>query len=917
MINEAVNSGQTGIPTLTSSLISKDLIHILHQVPAAIAFLMGPSFIIEMANAKTLEIWGKTHEEVINKPVLDVFPELVDQGYNNILQQVYHSGEPFVANEAEVELVRHGKKEVRYINFSYDPYKDANGEVMGVISTGTDVTEQVMARQSLVESDERSRIAIASAEMGTWEYNPASNNLYCSERTIEIFGFNPQEDITLELFLETVVEKDRSQVIRAIEHSMLPESKGYYDVEYSIINRIDKRTRTVRSKGTAFFEGDTITRVIGTLLDITSEVIAREEQRKLFTLVDNSIELMSVLELDGRNSYINKAGMEMLGFDNDQQMHETPITDLHTPEDIAFVESHVLPTVMATGRWSGVINVRHLKTKEVFPVSNNTIRIDDPVTGKPMAVGAVMRDLRPELAARQVLADSEAKFRNVIEQAPSPILILKGEDMVLEVANQALFDLWQIDHESLGKKFLDILPEMKEQGFVDLLLGVYRSAQPHYGYEVPVVFHRDGNTTELVYFNFVYHPYREADGSISGVLVLATDVTGQVKAKDKLFKSEATLSLAAEAAHFGVYELDMVGQKIVHSPRFAEIFGLNPTKQWPFDVFTAAVHPDDQAIRIQALEKSVLTGNVFYEVRIIWPDKSVHWMRLNGRMIMENGVAVYSVGTAVDITQEKKAAEYLEEMIKLRTMELRVANENLARSNQQLEQFAHVASHDMKEPIRKIAMFTDRLKSELQPILTPQTATYIDKVQKAAGRLTHMVEGVLTYSTIQAVEGKREQVDLNEVLRNIETDLELVIQQKAAVIAHDSLPVITATPFLTYQLFYNLINNSLKFAKSGTASVIEVRARKWEGKEWLGYILKTDQTYWEIEVRDNGIGFAQENAEKIFKTFTRLHSKDQYEGTGLGLALCRNIVEKHNGYIKAMGREGEGASFLILLPDLS
>jgi len=916
MVNDTTNYERSNLQTPLHTLLDTELAHILHQVPAAIAFLMGPTFIIEMANLKTLEIWGKDYKEVINRPVFDVFPELIDQGFGQILHKVYKEGQRFVASEAPVELIRYGKKEIRYIDFAYDPYRNSKGELIGIVSTGTDVTEQVRARLRLIESNERSRIAIELAEMGTWEYNPASNSLYCSDRTIEIFGFDPEKTITLEVFLDMVIEKDRPKVIKAVEYSTLPESNGYYDVEYTIINRRDNKLHTIKSKGTAFFENGRVTRVIGTVLDITNEVLAREEQRKLLTLVDNSIELMSVLEKDGRNSYINKAGMEMLGFDNLQQVFETPISELHTTEDMAFVQNNVIPSVMANGRWSGMMNVRNLKTGEVFPVYNNTIRIDDPATGEPMAVGAVMRDLRPELATRQIVAESESKFRNVIEQAPSPILILKGEEMVLEVANQALFELWNVDQTALGKKFLDILPEMEAQGFMELLQYVYRSGKPHYGYEVPALFYRKNGEQELVYFNFVYHPYREADGCISGVLVLATDVTGQVDAKNKLLKSEATLGLAVEAARFGVYELDMVNNKIVHSPRLAEIFGLNPSRQWPVTVFMDALYPDDVAVRDKAYEHALQTTNLFYEARICWPDQSIHWVRLNGKVIVENGKAISSVGIVVDITQEKKAAEMLEEKIRQRTRELQEANESLARSNQQLEQFAHVASHDMKEPIRKIVMFIDRLNSELQSVHTPQTKAYVEKVLKSAYRLTNMVEGVLAYASINAAEEKVEPVDLNKIIKDIESDLELVIQQRNATISYSHLPVIMAAPLLMHQLFYNLINNALKFAKTGMPSFIQLSAHKLQDSMWRGQEINPDQPYWEITLQDNGIGFAQENAEIIFKTFTRLHSKDHYEGTGLGLALCQNIVEKHNGFITAVGVEGEGATILILLPAL-
>ncbi|HJU46057.1 MAG TPA: histidine kinase dimerization/phospho-acceptor domain-containing protein, partial [Chitinophagaceae bacterium] len=148
-----------------------------------------------------------------------------------------------------------------------------------------------------------------------------------------------------------------------------------------------------------------------TLRDLRPELAAQEARQRLITLVDNSVELMSILEMDGKNSYINKAGMDLLGFETVQQVADTPIAELHTPEDFAFVQENLLPAVMKEGRWDGTMNVRHLRTGEVFPVQNNCIRIDDAITGEPLCVGAVMRDLRPELKARQAYIEEQKKLQ--------------------------------------------------------------------------------------------------------------------------------------------------------------------------------------------------------------------------------------------------------------------------------------------------------------------------------------------------------------------------------------------------------------------------------------------------------------------------------------------------------------------------
>jgi PAS domain S-box-containing protein len=256
-----------------------------------------------------------------------------------------------------------------------------------------------------------------------------------------------------------------------------------------------------------------------------------------------------------------------------------------------------------------------------------------------------------------------------------------------------------------------------------------------------------------------------------------------------------------------------------------------------------------------------------------------------------------------DIDEQKRNALELEEKKK----ELEI-------SNQELEQFAHVASHDMKEPIRKISMFSERLKSDSSSTLSAKAENYLDKVLNAALRLTKMVDGVLSYSTLKAEELLIEEVDLNEIVKSVLNDLELIIEEKQASIKYAELPVLKGSDFLLYQLFYNLINNALKFSKAGIPPVITVTTNDLSEHDFETFSLDKASQYVEITVEDNGIGFGQENAEMIFKTFFRLHSKDKYEGTGLGLALCKHIVDKHQGFITAVGKEGAGARFTIILP---
>jgi signal transduction histidine kinase len=249
--------------------------------------------------------------------------------------------------------------------------------------------------------------------------------------------------------------------------------------------------------------------------------------------------------------------------------------------------------------------------------------------------------------------------------------------------------------------------------------------------------------------------------------------------------------------------------------------------------------------------------------------------------------------------------ELLEQEVKHRTQELSMLNISLQRSNEDLQQFAHVASHDLKEPVRKIRTFGSRLQDEYGDMLPERARLFLDKIHNATERMFSMIDGVLAYSMLNAAEQPIEKIDLNETLKNIESDLEIFIQQKKAIIKKTRLPIIEGAPVLIHQLFYNLLNNSLKFSQKDVPPVIYISNELTQtGNEHLAV----------IGFADNGIGFDQQHAMTIFDTFARLNSKDKYEGTGLGLSLCKKIVERHHGTITAMGTKNRGAVFTIKLP---
>lgn len=328
-------------------------------------------------------------------------------------------------------------------------------------------------------------------------------------------------------------------------------------------------------------------------------------------------------------------------------------------------------------------------------------------------------------------------------------------------------------------------------------------------------------------------------------------------------------------------------------------------------------------IMAQGFDKIILdvylTGNTYQAaetpVNILRPDglQTFYFDFILEPLLDDNRAITGVIAAATDVTVQLAAknailkhTEILEEEVRARTRELSKLNLSLQRSNEDLLQFAHVASHDLKEPVRKIKTFGSRLREEYEELLPERARVFLDKIHHATERMFSMIDGVLAYSMLNASEQPIETIDLDEVFRNIETDLELAIVQKKAVIRKGRLPVIEGAPVLIYQLFYNIVNNALKFSKPDIPPMIHVSSLlTGEG----------DHRMVEIGIADNGIGFDQKYAQTIFDTFARLNSKDKFEGTGLGLALCKKIIERHHGTITALGTKNSGAVFSIRLPE--
>jgi len=639
------------------------------------------------------------------------------------------------------------------------------------------------------------------------------------------------------------------------------------------------------------------------------------------------------------------------------------------------------------------------------------------------------------------------ELKNLFIQAPIALAILRGPDHVVEIANEEMLRLWGATAEEvMDRPIFKAKPEARNQGYEALLDSVFTTGKRVVIDESPLSLKRFGKQEDF-FIKLTYEALKEEDGTISGIMVLADEITEQVNARKAIEESEMRQRIAIEAAHIGTFDLDIQNSQFRFSERLANIFGYKDTRGLSRKDLTDRIHPEDIAHRAAAHEEAFRTGSLFYEARVVWGDNSIHWFRASGKVVYDKqGRPWRMFGTTLDITDQKTQSERLEKLVADRTARLEQRHEELKRSeeryhkmveevqdyaiilldkdgiirnwnkgaekikqykqeevlgrpfhifylphdrasglpdklineaathgraihegwrlrkdqtkfwgsititalhdddnniigfskvtrdlterkaaedqlrayaqelefqNHELEQFAYVASHDLQEPLRKIQTYSGIMQKNLGQKDVMQN--YLTKVNSSANRMQDLIKSVLSYSRLTRDGQPKKEVALDTILKTVVEDFELLIQEKNAVIESEPLPTVLGVTLHLNQLFANLIGNSLKFTDK--TPVIKISSRRLTGGEVPNPPGNAEsKSYLEVSLSDNGIGFDQQFEKQIFTMFQRLHAKHEYSGTGIGLAICRKIMENHGGFITAKSEVGKGATFYLYFP---
>ncbi len=502
-------------------------------------------------------------------------------------------------------------------------------------------------------------------------------------------------------------------------------------------------------------------------------------------------------------------------------------------------------------------------------------------------------------------------LHNLFQEAPAMICTLTGPQHHISLANPSFRNIVG-KKDLVGKTFGEAFAGEAFQSFLPILDKVFQTGETYTGREVSIYNDR--------YLNIIFQATRDENRQINGILLFAYEVTDQVSARnalqeanDELVKLNQEFKFVTDFMPQLVWVTQPDGYHIYYNKGWYEYTGLTP-EQSMGSSWNGVLHPEDRHRAWKVWNAALEKGDDYeIEYRFRRHDGTYRWFL--GRALPmkdENGVIVKWFGTCTDIHDQKRMSDVLESKVKERTEELRKINMELESRNNELLQFASIASHDLKEPLRKISMFSNLVKDRHHQELSEGALLYVDKIIASSTRMAALVNDLLSFTRLSS-ESKFERGDLNHIVAEVLSDLELVIAEKDALVKVDELPVVEMVPGYMRQVFQNIISNALKFSKAGERP--EIRICSAIVKE-LSFNSEPDPGghYCRIRIQDNGIGFDNIYAEKIFTIFQRLHSRNEYEGTGIGLAIARKIIARHRGIIQASSVAGQGASFEIVIP---
>jgi len=710
---------------------------------------------------------------------------------------------------------------------------------------------------------------------------------------------SPQDYINLMASFEEVIATKINSHLPVLQYDVMDDENNFITRFWSITN-----------SPVADNEGNVVY-IINSVEDITHQIIAGKQQEKIRSLQKAHNLLlqapMSIQIFKGPDLIIELANdLTLKMWDRDESAVGRPFLEV-LPELKGEGYEGLMQEVMETGIAKSFYEVPIYLNKDSKKELGYYTFFYQPYyeDDKRQATGVLVfsTEVTEQVITREKMKESDLKLRSVIENSASPIAVLLGEEMRVEIANPTILEMWG-KGDVTGKNYLDVLPETAEQGIFDQLNSVYKTGIPFHVKQQQVNLVHEGKE-KTFYFNYSFIPLFDENKQVYGVINTGSDVTDLVLAhqlmeessrnlQNMIMQSPVAMCILKKPTHIveivNDKQLEFWGKErenVLHKP---VLEALPETKIQGFKEKLDKIYTTGEKYTASELHISLIRKGQIEQV----------YVNIEMRPYRESDGTISGIMlVANEITDLVLARHEIEEVVAKRTRQLAEVNYTLQQNNKELEQFAYVAAHDLQEPLRTITNFVGLfVKKYGNP--DPDTETYTRFILNATRRMQNLIKDLLDYSTIKT-DVPFVKVDLNEVLEQAIDEMSSSIKATNASIISTEMPIINGNAIELKRVFQHLISNAIKFHKEDRIPEIKIKAFEKE-KEY------------HISVEDKGIGIEKEYINKLFVIFQQLHRGQKYSGTGIGLAICKKIVDLHGGSICVESEVGEGTSFHFTIP---